>query len=50
VRARTVVIIPERRTALEPGEAMAVRVLLEGVSPEAERAGVLMEVTALRFD
>ena len=50
VRERTVVVIPARQTALEPGEAVGVRILLEGVRPEAERAGVLMEVTALRMD
>ena len=49
-RERTVVVIPARQTALEPGEAIAVRILLEGVRPEVERAGVLMEVTAVRFD
>jgi hypothetical protein len=47
---RTVVVVPARQTALEPGEAISVRILLEGVRPEAESAGVLMEVTGLRFD
>ena len=50
VRERTVVVIPARQTALEPGEAVGVRILLEGARPEAERAGVLMEVTALRME
>jgi hypothetical protein len=50
MRERTVVVIPSRQTALEPGEAIAVSILLEGVRPEAERAGLLMEVTALRMD
>ena len=50
VRERTLVVIPARQTALEPGEAMGVRILLEGVRPGAERALVLMEVTALRID
>jgi hypothetical protein len=47
---RTVVVVPTRQTALEPGESISVRILLEGISPEAERAGLLMEVTGLRFD
>jgi hypothetical protein len=50
VGERTVVIVPARQTALEPGEAIRVRILLEGIRPEAERAGLLMEVTGLRFD
>ena len=50
VRERTVVVILARQTALEPGEAVGVRILLEGVRPEAEGAGLLMEVTALRMD
>lgn len=47
---RLVVVVPAKQKVLEPGEAVNVRVLLEGVSPEAERAEVLMEVTGLRFD
>jgi hypothetical protein len=47
---RTVVVVPTRQTALEPGETISVRILLEGISPETERAGLLMEVTGLRFD
>ncbi len=50
VRERTVVVVPNRQSALEPGEAINVSILLEGVSPEAERAAHLMEVTGLRFD
>jgi hypothetical protein len=50
LRERTVVIVPARQTALEPGEAIGVRILLEGISPEAERAGALMEVTGVRVD
>lgn len=49
LRERTVIVVPTRQTALEPGEAMGVRILLEGIRPEAERAGVLMEVTGVRF-
>ena len=50
VRERSVVVIPSRQTALEPGEAIRVRILLDNVPPEAARAGVLMEVTAARID
>ena len=50
LRERTVIVIPARQTALEPGEAIGVRILLEGISPEAERAGALMEVTGVRVD
>ena len=50
LRERTVVVIPARQTALEPDEAINVRILLEGISPDAERAGVLMEVTGVHFD
>ena len=50
LRERTVVVVPARQTALEPGEAIGVRILLEGISPEAERAGVLLEVTGVRVD
>jgi hypothetical protein len=47
---RTVVVVPTRQTALEPGESISVRILLESMSPETERAGLLMEITGLRFD
>ena len=50
VRERTVVVIPARQTALEPGEAINVRILLEGIRPEWKRAGMLMEVTGVRSD
>lgn len=47
---RTAVIIPAQQAVLEPGEEINVRLLIEGVSPEAERAGARLEVTGLRFD
>jgi hypothetical protein len=50
LRERTVVVIPARQTALEPEEAISVRILLEGLNPEAERAGGLMEVTGVQVD
>ena len=50
LRERTIVVIPARQTALEPGEAINVHILLEGIRPEWRRAGMLMEVTAVRLD
>ena len=50
LRERTVVVVPLRQAALEPGEAINVSILLEGVSPETERAAHSMEVTGVRFD
>jgi len=50
LRERTVVVVPARQAALEPGEAISVSILLEGVSPGAGRAAHVMEVTGLRFD
>ena len=50
VSEHSVAVIPSRQTALEPGEAITVRILLEDVRPDAARAGVLMEVTAIRID
>jgi hypothetical protein len=50
LRERTVVVVPMRQAALEPGEAINVSILLEGVSTEAERASHAMEVTGVRFD
>ena len=50
LRERTAVIIPVRQTALEPEEAIGVRILLEGLDPQADHAGVLMEVTGVHVD
>jgi hypothetical protein len=50
LRERTVVVVPVRQAALEPGEAINVSILLEGVSPEAERSAHVMKVTGVRFD
>lgn len=50
VSERTVVVIPSRQTALEPGETIRVRILLDDVRPEDARSGVLMEVTAISVD
>lgn len=50
VGERTVLIVPARQTAIEPGEAIKVRVLLEVVGPATERMNPLMEVTGIGFD
>lgn len=50
LRERTVVVVPARQAVVEPGEAINVRILLEGIRPESERADVLMEVTGVRVD
>ena len=49
VRERTVVIIPARQKTLEPDEAINVRILLENLSEDLERAHLVLEVTGLRF-
>ena len=49
VRERTVLVIPARQTALEPDEAMNVRILIENVDPDSDRGHISLEVTALRF-
>jgi hypothetical protein len=43
-------VIPTRQTALEPGEAIGVRVLLESIEKDSERADMVLEVTGVRFD
>jgi hypothetical protein len=50
VRERTVVVIPARQTILEPDEAINVRILVESVDKDSDRARAVMEVTAIRFD
>jgi hypothetical protein len=50
LRERTVMVIPARQTALEPGEAIGVRVLLESINKDSERADMVLEVTGVRFD
>jgi len=49
VRERTVVVIPQRQTILESGEAINTRILLDGIDRDADRARLIMEVTAIRF-
>ena len=50
VRERTVVVIPARQTILEPDEAINVRILLESIDKDSDRAHAAMEVTGIRFD
>ena len=50
VSERTVLIVPARQTVIEPGEAIKVRMMLEGVGPAARRVTPLMEVTGIGFD
>lgn len=50
VHERTVMVIPARQTALEPGEAISVRVLLESIGEDSERANMVLEVTGVRFN
>jgi len=49
VRERTVVVIPQRQTILESGEAINTRILLDGIDKDSDRAGLRLEVTAIRF-
>ncbi|HKY27950.1 MAG TPA: hypothetical protein VJM12_08390 [Pyrinomonadaceae bacterium] len=50
VRERTVVVIPRRQKILESGEAINTRILLEGIDKDSDRAHVVLEVSAIRFD
>lgn len=50
VGERTVVLVPAQQATLKPDETMNVRVLLEGIKPEAERANLRLEATGLRFE
>ena len=50
VRERTVVVIPARQTVLEADEAINVRILLESIDKDSDRAHAMMEVTGIRFD
>ena len=50
VSERTTIIIPARQAQLKPDETMNVRVLIEGIKPEADRSGRRLEVIGLRFE
>ncbi len=49
VRERKVVVIPARQTILEADEAINVRILLESIDKDTDRAQPVMEVTGIRF-
>lgn len=49
-KERTVIVIPAQQEALNPNEKMDVRILLEGVSPQAERDRVEINPTGIRFN
>jgi hypothetical protein len=50
VGERTIVVIPVQQQTLEPDQSISVRVLIEGIKLEADRSGLRMETTALRFN
>ena len=50
VRERTVVVIPSRQKILESGETINTRILLDGIDKDSDRAHLVLEVTAIRFD
>ena len=50
VRERTVVIIPRQQKLLESGEGINTRILLDRIDKDSERAHLVLEVTAIRFD
>jgi hypothetical protein len=50
VRERTVVIIPRQQKLLESGEGINTRILLDGIDKDSDRAQLVLEVTAIRFD
>jgi hypothetical protein len=50
VRERTVVVIPTRQTILEADEAINVRILLESIDKDSDRAHAVMEIIGIRFD
>ena len=47
IRERTVVVVPAQQAALAPGETMNVRILLEGLDPNSDRADTHVEVTGV---
>ena len=50
VRERTVAVIPLQQTALESNEAINVRILLEGIDRDSDRARAVLEVTGITFE
>ena len=50
VRERRVVIVPRQQKLLESGEGINTRILLDGIDKDSDRAHLVLEVTAIRFD
>jgi len=50
VRERTVAVIPLHQIALEIDEAINVRILLEGIDRDSDRARAVLEVTGITFE
>jgi hypothetical protein len=50
VGARTVSVIPKQQASLKSNETMKARILIEGISPRAQRKEINMEVTGVRFE
>ena len=50
VRERTVLVIPRQQKILESGETINTRILLDSIDKESDRAHLVLEVTAIRFD
>jgi hypothetical protein len=52
VKERTVIVLPSRRPGgpaeLEPNQTMVVPIVIDGMSKEADRANIKMEVAAIR--
>jgi hypothetical protein len=49
IKERTVTVIPDRRPELENNQTMPIQVMLEGMSKDAVRANIKMQVTGIRF-
>jgi hypothetical protein len=45
-----VAVIPARQTILEIDEAINVRILLEDIDRDADRARTVLEVTGIKFE
>ncbi len=50
VRQRAVIVIPTRQPDLENNRAIAVGVMLEGMTDKDDRANIKMEVTGFKFN
>jgi hypothetical protein len=49
VGERTVSVIPAQQASLEPNETMKARIMIDGIPRKAQRKGIDMEVTGVRF-